>query len=317
MSFTNDIETKILKKLTGQEVTVNSSGQPVGSSWTRPKDVPSGNSKKNKKLQLKLFMSSPGENGETTGAVTTNLFITPYSQFEIGQYSVVFKSYGGGSVPNPLPTDKDTWQMFYFGVPGAPAETPSEVTSIALCDAADNVIWSEALIGSAVRKYRNVDSLRLVKITFGFTGNAICRDLASAIFNHIFSDSSSTGWNEISQTYLTFYQGDPGFDGTGGLEVGTRIGLGEKSATNSDGSSQGPDTANDWTISNGTASNTEQIVATFDREATVTHVALRGAPSAGQASDLIYWRGPLLSPQRLAANDNLAILPGQLALSID
>lgn len=307
MSFTNDIETKILKKLTGQEITINQSGQPVGTAWQRPRDVESGNAKLNKKLQLKLFTTPPGENGDTAGAVLTNLFITPYSNFEIGDYSVVFKSYNGGSVPNPLPTDKDAWQMFYFGVPGAPAETASEVTAIALCNAANQVIWSEALVGSAVRKYRNVDTLRLTKITFGFTGNAICRDLAAAIFGHIFSDASNTGFNEISQTYLTFYNGDPGFNGTNGQEVGTRIGLGETNA----------DTSNDWTIADGTASNTNSIVATFDREATVTHVALRGAPVAGASNDSIYWRGPLLNPQKLAANDNLAILPGQLALSID
>jgi hypothetical protein len=298
MSLTNTYETYILKKLTGLEKVGLAQS---GTAWPRPKDVTSGNVKTSGKLQLKLFTSAPGEAGDTAGVVTTNLFITPYGQYSIGANSAVFVP----QFPNPLPTDVDQYQFFDFG--NGAQETAADVTSIGLCDANGSVIWSESLSGSAVRKYKNIDQLKLTRITFGFSGNAICKDLATYILNHIFTDAVANTFPELSRTYLTFYNGDPGFNGTDATEQGTRLALGELDQ----------DRDNSWTVSGGTASNTNRILHSFSTPATVTHVALRGASASGEGDDKIYWRGPLLSPQKLEASDTLAILPGQLALSID
>lgn len=302
MSLTNTYETYILKKLTGLEKVGLAQ---TGTAWPRPKDITTGNATLSGKLQLKLFTTPPGESGDTSGVVTTNTFITPFEQYSLGANSAVFVPITN---PNPLPASSSAWQFFDFGVvPGSPEETSADVTSIGLCDANGAVIWSEALTGSAVRKYKSIDQLKLTRITFGFSGNAICKDLASGILNHIFTSAPANTFPELSRTYLTFYNGDPGFNGTDATEQGTRVALGELDQ----------DRDNSWTVSGGTASNTNRILHVFTTPATVTHVALRGAPASGEGDDKIYWRGPLLSPQKLEASDTLAILPGQLALSID
>lgn len=298
MSLTNDIETKILKKLTGLERT----GTPQsGTVWAKPSSIAGGqpSAAANNLLHLKLFTTPPGETGEKGGAVATNLFTIPFEDIHPATPTAV--TYTPPGITNPPPAD-DNKKYFVF----SDEETSGNVTSIGLCDSNGDVIWSESLAGSAVRKYREIDQLRLTKITFGLTGSAICVDLADRILKHIFTNTYT--FNEINNTYLAFYDGDPGFFGNSGAnEQGTRAELGANTS----------DSDNTWEIANGTASNVDTITHNFASEARVTHVAIRGAATSGQVPDPIFWRGPLLSPQKLQANDTLAIRPGQLALSID
>lgn len=272
MSLTNTYENAILKKLTGNE----------GDSWEKPTS-----------LRLQLYTSAPGENGDVGGAVS---LVAPY---------VVLGTYG--SSPNAVSAingfgtgDKTrtyipTTEKFDFS-----ATTSGDVVAIGLVNEANSVIWTEMLTGTAVRTYQDIDQLHLTKIVFGLTGSALCKDLCRLILNHIFVPGATNKFNEINQTYIAFYDGDPGFDGTGGTEIGDRERM----------------EAADWTVSNGTASNTAKISHTMHAAGNVTHVALWKNATVSTA-DEIYWRGALLSPQALRVNDILVIKPGQLALAID
>ena len=269
MSLTNTYENAILNKLTGNE----------GDSWEKPES-----------LRLQLYTSAPGENGDVGGLVSVT---TPYvvlgtydttttsNTFNVGPFSATY-----------IPTSSEKFDF---------ADTTSgDVTAIGLCDESDSVIWTEMLTGTAIRTYQDIDQLYLTKVVFGLTGTALCVDLCRLILNHLFIPGATFKFNEISQTYLAFYNGDPGFNGSDAPEVGSRF----------------PMSDSDWTVANGTAYNTDKISHTMTSAGNVTHVALRKDATVS-GSDEIYWRGALLSPQVLRANDLLVIKPGQLALAID
>jgi len=272
MSLTNFYENAILKKLTGTE----------GDSWEKPVS-----------LRLQLYTIAPGENGDVGGAVSLT---TPY---------VVLGTYG--SSPNAVSAinsfssgDKSrtyipTTEKFDFS-----AATSGNVVAIGLVNEANSVIWTEMLTGTAVRTYQDIDQLYLTKVVFGLTGSALCKDLCRLILDHIFVPGATNKFNEIDQTWIAFYDGDPGFEGTGGNEIGERYRM----------------LAADWTVSNGTAYNATKISIDMKAAGNVTHVALRKNATVSTA-DEIYWRGALLSPQALRVNDLLVIKPGQLALAID
>ena len=280
MSFTNTYETLILDRLTGSN-----------STWTKPSA--SGGT-----LKLHLFTTNPGETGDISGLVSTNSdsgLTLNYDNFYFRTQSVTY-----------APTINEYFT--FTGISGG--ETANEVVAIGLCYSgtltSSKVIWTESLEGSAVRKYKDVDQLHLSKIVFGLNGTALGKDLCQAVLDHIFASSSGRSFVRVANSYLAFYDGDPGIEGNLANEVGPRVAMLPVT-----------DAASSWTVSSGVASNTNTLTATFSEIADVTHIALRSGSSKGQNPDAIYWRGPLLSPQRVEANDILAIRPGQLALAID
>lgn len=281
MSLTNRYETLILNRLVGDTT----------STWTKPS---SGGGT----LKLHLFTTNPGETGDVSGLVTTNQ----------GGLTLAYSRFIPTNSQSRTYTPDGSEYFNFTGVSGG--ETANEVVAIGLCysGALDStkVIWTESLEGSAVRKYKDVDQLRLSKIVFGLNGTALGADLCSAVLDHIFVESSGNSFVPVTSSYLVFYDGDPGINGTDANPIGARVRMLPVTDANSS-----------WTVSGGVVSNTNSLTASFNETADITHIALRSAPSNGQSGDKIYWRGPLLSPQRVEVDDILAIRAGQLALAID
>jgi hypothetical protein len=277
MSLTNTYETKVLKKLLGQDT------------WT----TTSAN------LKLKVFSVSPGEDG--TGTAIANIFVPPNStSTSIGSFQIE---------GNRVASSVGSRQVNFT------ANANGSIVALALCDG-DNPIWYEEITGTARRTYSSGDSLLMSKISFGFAGSAVASGLTNAILDQVFKSSATAYTSSYWPTdglRLALYDGDPGFDGKNGTEVGPQTRVYIQHSTNS---------VNAWTVDNNIAYNANQIIVgdtgnQFPSECRVTHMALRSGSSRTAATDSIYWRGALLSPQYMRPSDKFIVEPGQLTIALD
>ena len=275
MSLTNTYENNVLKKLLGQDT------------WT----TISAN------LKLRVFSVSPGEDGNSSNVVGSS---SPLGTFKIEG--------------NRVATSSSSRQIDFTST--------GSVVALALCESDGTPIWYEEITGTARRTYSNGDSLVMPKISFGFAGSAVASGLTNAILDQLFNSGRNPGFwptqtvignDSTAGLYLALYDGDPGFDGNSGSEVGpgtrSKVYFRESGSWN-------------WTISNNIAYNAKQLVVggpsnKFPSECRVTHMALRSGDKNGSSLDYIYWRGALLSPQYMRPDDKFIVEPGQLTLALD